>query len=73
MDSYKAYENPVRQIVYGGLWIFFLASLAWNYATNGEANLWSIPILLGGLALFLSAKLSVVKKGHQFTFGASAA
>lgn len=54
------------------LWFSLLIYLAFVHMITGVPNLWALPVVLVGLVLFLAGKLTVIRKGVRFSFGASA-
>lgn len=77
MENYKFYESKFARYFYGPLVfiVFYLgvASLAYKYAVSGEPNVLASFLLIPGFIAFLIAKISVIRAGRWFSFGASAA
>jgi len=55
----------------GAGWILMLAAMVFRHAAHGAPRPWAFPIVFVGFALFLAAKVSVLRKGVLLSFGAT--
>ncbi len=53
----------------GIFWIFLISSHVFNYVTEGKPQILGLLIILAGFILFLTAKISVIRKGKLLSFG----